>query len=84
LNNVDRLDDEQIQAAVHTLLDRVTELHKLGALNTLFDVVALLHAARDASIDNIVERMFTFFEQMINTVGNEAMGGVRGKYPQRA
>jgi uncharacterized protein YjgD (DUF1641 family) len=34
----------------------------------------LLHAARNALTDSMVERLFGFFEQMINTVGNEAMG----------
>ncbi|MCT8973819.1 hypothetical protein [Microbaculum marinisediminis] len=71
---VDRLNDEQTSEAVHGLLDRLTELHKVGALDTLFELVLLMHAARNASTDNIVERMFMFFEQMINTVGNEAMG----------
>jgi uncharacterized protein YjgD (DUF1641 family) len=71
---VDRLNEESTKEAVHSLLDRLTELHKVGALDTLFEMVLLIHAARAASTDNIVERMFTFFEQMINTVGNEAMG----------
>ena len=71
---LDRLNDEDTSAAVHALLDRLTELHRLGALDTLFDLMTLLHAAKNASTDNIVERLFTFFEQMINTVGNEAMG----------
>jgi uncharacterized protein YjgD (DUF1641 family) len=70
----DRLNDERTSEAVHALLDRLGELHKLGALDTLFDTVVLLHAARNASTDTIVERLFTFVEQMINTVGNEAMG----------
>ena len=74
LELVDRLNDERTSEAIHALIDRVTELHKLGALDTLFDTVMLLHAARNASTDNIVERLFTFVEQMINTVGNEAMG----------
>lgn len=74
LELVDRLNDEHTSAAVHALLDRVTEVHKVGALDTLFDLVMLLQAARNASTDNIVERLFMFFEQMINTVGNEAMG----------
>jgi uncharacterized protein YjgD (DUF1641 family) len=78
LELVDRLNDEQTSAAVHTLLDRLTELHKLGALDTLFDLVTLLHAARNAATDNIIERLFTFFEQMINTVGNEEMGMLAG------
>ena len=46
----------------------------MGALDTLFDFIELLHAARDALTDNMIERLFTFFEQIINTIGNEAMG----------
>jgi uncharacterized protein YjgD (DUF1641 family) len=74
LEVLDRLNDEGTGAAIHALIDRLTELHKLGAMDTLFDFVTLLHAARNASTDNIVERLFTSFEQMINTVGNEDMG----------
>lgn len=74
LELVDRLNDEGTSEAVHALIDRLTELHKVGALDTLFDTVMLLHAARSASTDTIVERLFTFVEQMITTVGNEAMG----------
>jgi uncharacterized protein YjgD (DUF1641 family) len=76
LELVDRLNDEDTNAAVHGLIDRVTELHKVGALETLFDTVMLLHAARNAATDTIVERLFVFVEQMINTVGNEAMGAL--------
>ena len=76
LELLDRLNDEETSAALHTALDRLTELHKLGALNTLFDFVTLLHSARNAATDNILERLFTFFEQMINTVGNEEMGAL--------
>lgn len=39
----------------------------------MFDMVLLLHAAREASTDNIIERLSGFVEQMTNTVGNEAM-----------
>jgi uncharacterized protein YjgD (DUF1641 family) len=73
LQLLDRLNDERTSDAINVVIDRVTELHSAGALNTLFDIVVLLHAARDASTDNIVERLFGFVEQMINTVGNEAM-----------
>ena len=73
LQLLDRLNDERTSDAINVLIDRVTELHRVGALNTLFDMVVLLHAARDASTDNIIERLFGFIEQMINTVGNEAM-----------
>jgi uncharacterized protein YjgD (DUF1641 family) len=73
---LDRLNDEGTREAVHMLVDRLGELHKAGALETLFDTVMLLHAARNAATDPIVERLFTFFEQMVNTVGNEAMGSL--------
>src|SRR5581483_5972737 len=76
LELLDRLNDERASAAIHTLIDRLIELHKVGALDTLFELAILLHAARTASTDNIIERLFTFFEQMINTVGNEAMGAL--------
>jgi uncharacterized protein YjgD (DUF1641 family) len=74
LEILDRLNDEDTRAAVHALLDRLTELHRLGAIDTLFDAVRLLHSAKEAVTDNMVERLFTFFEQMITTVGNEPMG----------
>ena len=76
LELVDRLNDPGTSEAMHALIDRLTELHRVGALGTLFDTVMLLHAARNASTDSIVERLFTFVEQMINTVGNEAMGAL--------
>jgi uncharacterized protein YjgD (DUF1641 family) len=69
----DRLNDPQTSAAIHQLLDRLTELHKVGAIDTMFGLVLLLHAARNASTDNIVDRLFGFAEQMINTVGSESM-----------
>ena len=34
LELIDRLNDEDTRAAVHALIDRVTELHKVGALDT--------------------------------------------------
>ncbi len=74
LELVDRLNEESTRAALHALLDRVVELHQVGAIDTLANVVLALHAAREAMTDNIVERLFMFFEQMLNTVGNEAMG----------
>jgi uncharacterized protein YjgD (DUF1641 family) len=74
LEILDRLNDEDTRAAVHALIDGLTELHRLGAIETLLDAVRLLHSAKEAVTDNMVERLFTFFEQMITTVGNEPMG----------
>lgn len=71
LEVLDRLNDDDTRDAIHELLDNLTEMHRLGSLQTLFDLVALLHAARNASTDNIVERLFTFVEHMVNNLGNE-------------
>jgi uncharacterized protein YjgD (DUF1641 family) len=74
LEVLDRLNDEGTRSALHLVIDRVCELHKAGALDTLFDAVMLLHAARNAASDPIVERLFAFVEAMVNNLGNEAMG----------
>lgn len=73
LEVVDRLNDEDTRDAVHTIIDRVTEFHRIGALDTLFETVLLMHAMRSAATDSIVERLFAFMEQMANTLGSEAM-----------
>ena len=74
LELLDRLNDPDTSAAVHSMIDRVTELHKVGALDTVCDLALALHAARNALTDTMVERLFMFVESMINTVGNEEMG----------
>jgi uncharacterized protein YjgD (DUF1641 family) len=74
LELLDRLNDPNTGAAVHSLIDRLTELHKVGALDTVCDLAMTLHASRNALTDNMVERLSMFLESMINTVGNEAMG----------
>jgi uncharacterized protein YjgD (DUF1641 family) len=74
LELLDRLNDPNTSAAVHSMIDRLTELHKVGALDTVCDLALTVHAVRNALTDNMVERLFMFAESMINTVGNEAMG----------
>ena len=76
LEVVDRLNNEETRDAVHTVLRRLTELQRTGALNTLFDLVVLLHAVREASTDNIVERLFAFTEKMANTFASEDMAAL--------
>jgi uncharacterized protein YjgD (DUF1641 family) len=56
---------------VLSLIDKVTDLHRIGALDTLFDTLTLLHAARSALTDNMVERLFVFVEHMINNMATE-------------
>lgn len=71
LEVVDRLNDEHTRDAIHKLLDRLTELNRIGALDTLFDVVTFIHASRSATTDSIVERLSTFAEQMVNIFGSD-------------
>jgi uncharacterized protein YjgD (DUF1641 family) len=71
LEVVDRLNDPQTQAAVMSTIDWLTELHRTGALDTLFQLVTLLHGARNALTDNMVERLFAFLEHMTNTIATE-------------
>ena len=73
LEVVDRLNEEETRAAVHSVIDRLTEFHQLGALDTLCETVLLLHAVRSAATDSIVERLFTFAEQAANTLGSDEM-----------
>jgi uncharacterized protein YjgD (DUF1641 family) len=71
LEVVDRLNHEETREAIHKALDRLTELNRIGALDTLFDLVSFVHAAKSASTDSIIERLFGFAEQMVNTLGSE-------------
>jgi uncharacterized protein YjgD (DUF1641 family) len=71
LEVIDRINNEETRDAIHTALDRLTELHRIGALDTLFDLVAIIHASKSAATDNIVDRLFAFFEQMVNTLGSD-------------
>jgi len=73
LEVVDRLNEEETRAAVHAVVDRITELHKLGALDTLCETVLLIHAMRSAMTDDIIERLFSFVEQATNTFASEDM-----------
>lgn len=73
LEVVDRLNEQDTRDAVHSIIDRITEFHRLGALDTLFETVLLIHAMRSAATDSIVERLFAFVEQSANTLGSDAM-----------
>jgi uncharacterized protein YjgD (DUF1641 family) len=78
LDLLDRLNDDGTRAALHRTLDRLTELHQVGALDTLFDTVMLVHAARNAATDSIVERLFALVEQFVGAVATEDMARLAG------
>jgi uncharacterized protein YjgD (DUF1641 family) len=67
----DRLNEPDTSEAVHALLDELTRLHKVGGLVSLFEVVHMINAARNATTDSIVERLAMFAEQMVTTVNVE-------------
>ncbi len=69
----DRLNNEETKDAILTIIDKLTELHRCGALETLFDLVFTMHSARQAATDNIVERVFTFIERLVNEMANEEL-----------
>jgi uncharacterized protein YjgD (DUF1641 family) len=71
LEVVDRLNDEDTREAVLYIINRVTELHRLGALETLFQMVTLVHGVREAMTDGMVERLFAFMEHTVNNLANE-------------
>ncbi|MBV1701836.1 MAG: hypothetical protein KGQ46_08460 [Hyphomicrobiales bacterium] len=74
LELLDRLNDETTNAAVHSLIDRLTEVHRAGALDTAFDLIVAAHAVRNALTDQMVERLVGFVEHMVTNVANEDVG----------
>ena len=68
---LDRLNDEHTSAAIHRLIDRLTEMQKVGALDTACDMVMLLQAMRNALTDQMVERLTSYAEYMVTSVANE-------------
>lgn len=71
LEVVDRLNDETTKDAVLGLIDRLGEMHRSGAMDTVFDLVALLHGARSAMTDSMIERLFVFVEHMMTNLATE-------------
>ncbi len=79
LEVLDRLNDEDTRDAVMQLIDRVTEMHRSGAMDTLFETLALLHAGRSALTDNMVERLIVWAETMVSNVANEHLAEFAGE-----
>ena len=71
LEVLDKLNDPDVRAGIGALLDGIGTMHRNGALETLIDTVQLLHAARRAAADSMVDRMFSFIEHMANNLGTE-------------
>jgi len=76
LEVVDRLNDEDTRDAVMSLIDKLTDMHRSGAMDTLFETVTLLHGARSAMTDSMIERLFIFVEHMMNNLANEEVAAM--------
>ena len=76
LEVVDRLNDEDTRDAIMSLIDKVTEMHRSGSMDTLFETLTLLHGARSAVTDSMVERLFIFVEHMMNNLANEEVAAM--------
>ena len=50
------LEEEGTSEALTDLISKINELHKTGGMETLFELVSLLHAMRSAASDKLVER----------------------------
>ena len=79
LEVLDRLNDEDTRDAVINVIERLTELNRSGALDTLFDLVVLMHGARSAMTDSMVERLVVWAETMISNVANEHLAEFAGE-----
>ncbi len=78
LEVVDRLNEEDTRDAILTLIDKVTEMHRSGALDTLFQLLGLVHGVRSALTDSMVERLSMFAETMVDNVANEEVAVMAG------
>jgi len=79
LEVLDCLNDEDTRDAIMSTIDRLTELNRSGALDTLFDLVILMHGMRSAMTDSMVERLVIWAETMINNVANEHLAEFAGE-----
>ena len=79
LEVLDRLNDDDTKDAIMNTIDHLTDLNRSGALDTLFEVVTLMHGARSAMTDSMVERLVIWAETMINNVANEHLAEFAGE-----
>jgi uncharacterized protein YjgD (DUF1641 family) len=71
LEVVDKLNQPDIKEGLLTVLDTIGNMHRTGVLQTVVDALYLVHAARSAASDSMIERMFIFIEHMVNNFATE-------------
>ncbi len=78
LEVLDHLNDDDTRDAVITILERLTEMHRSGALETVFELLTFVHGARSALTDSMVERLVIWMETMVSNVANEHLAEFAG------
>lgn len=73
LEVADALNDDDTRDAIITILERLTEFHRIGGVDTLFSMLEAIHCGRMAMTDSMVSRLLGFIEHMANNLGNEEM-----------
>ncbi len=71
LEVVDKINHPDVKEGLLTLLDTIGNMQRTGVLQTAIDLVNLIHGARSAVNDSIVERLFIFIEHMLNNFATE-------------
>ncbi|MDA8231739.1 MAG: hypothetical protein M0006_10410 [Magnetospirillum sp.] len=71
LEIVDKLNEPDVREALSTLLGALGNMQRTGVLQTLIDAIYMIHAARSAATDSMVDRVFSFIEHMANNLGTE-------------
>ncbi|MBF0444134.1 MAG: hypothetical protein HQL68_00985 [Magnetococcales bacterium] len=78
LEIADQLNDEDTRAAISYTLERLTQLHRIGAIETLFGLLEAIHCGRMAMTDPMINRLLGFAEHMVSNLGNEEMATMVG------
>lgn len=73
LEVADQLNKEETREALTYALERLTYLHQIGALDTLFGLLEVVHCGRTALTDPLVNRLLGFVEHMVSNLANEEM-----------
>lgn len=76
LEIIDQVNNEDTKEAILDVIDKLTQLHKLGAIDTMFEAVLMIHGVRAAMTDSMLERFSMFAEHMLNTVATEEVATI--------
>ncbi|MBF0422379.1 MAG: hypothetical protein HQL73_05245 [Magnetococcales bacterium] len=69
----DQLNNQDTMEAIVYLLERLTHLHRIGAIDTLVGLLEIAHCGRMAMTDSMISRLLGFVEHMVNNLANEEM-----------